>query len=146
MEQNNRVGNVSPEADAEFVRLLQKEDSKRYEILMRNMRADVPNVRMSEHQALTNFMLGLPTGQWRFEIIAGITKKNPAPVPVNFEPKSKFKQTSFRPATADRGGRPRKFKTNAERQKAFRADSRLRKSEFKDLPQNVLLAFGNPVV
>ena len=63
--------NVSKEADAEFMRLLESEDPERYANLMRNIRRDNPDVRMSEDQALTNFMLGLPTGQWRFAVVAG---------------------------------------------------------------------------
>ena len=63
--------NVSRTADAEFMGLLETEDPKRYENLMRNIRKDSPDVRMSEEQALTNFHLGLPTGQHRFVIVAG---------------------------------------------------------------------------
>jgi hypothetical protein len=63
--------NVSKEADAEFVRLLENEDPKRYDNLSTNLRRDNPDTYMSEHQALTNWMLGLPTGQWRFAVIAG---------------------------------------------------------------------------
>ena len=64
--------NVSKSADAEFMRLLQQQDPERYERLMKNIRLDLPDGgRMSEDQALTNFMLGLPTGQWRFRVIAG---------------------------------------------------------------------------
>jgi hypothetical protein len=74
--------NVSKEADAEFMRQLEKEDPERYERLTKNMRRDNPTVRMSEDQALTNFMLGLPTGQNRFRVIAG----PPAPEPMQFEP------------------------------------------------------------
>jgi hypothetical protein len=70
--------NVSKQADAEFMRLLEKEDPKRYENLAKNIRQDQPASRMSEDQALTNFMLGLPTGQHRFQMIAG----RPAPQPV----------------------------------------------------------------
>ena len=32
----------------------------------------------------------------------------------------KYRQAPFRPALPDQGGRPRKFKTNADRQKAYR--------------------------
>jgi hypothetical protein len=63
--------NVSKEGNAEFMRLLESEDPERYANLMRNIRRDNPDVRMSEDQALTNFMLGLPTGQWRFAVVAG---------------------------------------------------------------------------
>jgi hypothetical protein len=63
--------NVSKEADAEFMRLLESEDPERYANLMRNLRRDNPDVRISEDHALTNFMLGLPTGQWRFAVVAG---------------------------------------------------------------------------
>jgi hypothetical protein len=64
--------NVSKSADAEFLRLLQQQDPERYERLMKNIRQDLPGGgRVSEDQALTNFMLGLPTGQWRFRVIAG---------------------------------------------------------------------------
>ena len=63
--------NVSRQADAEFMRLLETEDPKRYDNLMRNIRKDSPDVRMTEEQALTNFHLGLPTGQHRFVIVAG---------------------------------------------------------------------------
>jgi hypothetical protein len=129
-----RIGNVAREADVEFLRFLKNEDSKRYESLMRNMRREQPTSRLPEEQALTNFMLGLPTGQWRFEIIAG----DPAPLPATLpEGNSSFTQRPFRPATVDRGGRPRKFKTNAERQKAYRW------GELKGLPQNAHFAAGN---
>ena len=63
--------NVSRQADAEFMRVLETEDLRRYDNLMRNIREDAPNIRMSEEQALTNFQLGLPTGQHRFAIVAG---------------------------------------------------------------------------
>jgi hypothetical protein len=76
-----QIGNVSRTADAEFLRLLKNEDPKRYEHLMRNMRREQPASRLPEDQALTNFMLGRSTGQWRFEIIAG----DPAPVPVEVD-------------------------------------------------------------
>ena len=64
--------NVSKEADAEFLRLLESEDPERYANLMRNIRRDSPNVGMSEGQALANFLLGLPTAQWRFAVVGGI--------------------------------------------------------------------------
>jgi hypothetical protein len=63
--------NVSKEADAEFMRLLESEDPERYVDLMRNIRHDSPNMGMSENQALANFLLGLPTAQWRFAVVAG---------------------------------------------------------------------------
>jgi hypothetical protein len=63
--------NVSKKADAEFMCLLESEDPARHANLMRNIRRDNPNVRLSEDQALTNFMLGLPTAQWRFAVVAG---------------------------------------------------------------------------
>jgi hypothetical protein len=122
--------NISKEADAEFLRLLKNEDSKRYENLMRN----IPRgERMDEDQALTNFMLGLPTGQHRFMVIAGI----PAPLALEVDRKMDFQQRPFSPATADRGGRPRKFKTDAERQKAHR------KAELIAFPQNGPIEAGN---
>ena len=134
--QIERVGNVSPEANAEFMRLLENEDPKRYEILMRN----IPRgERMTEDQALTNFMLGLPTGQWRFEVIAG----KPAPTHITLPGQVEFNQKPFRPATADRGGRPRKFKSNAKRQKAFRGDFQHRKAELREVPPNAQMASGN---
>lgn len=76
--------NVSPEADAGFMSELAQEDPKRHAALARNIRADRPlgSQRMSEDQALTNFMLGLPTGQYRFAVIAGA----PAPEPRAAEP------------------------------------------------------------
>lgn len=77
--------NVSQTADIEFMRLLEKEEPKRFASLMKNTRQDKPNSQMSEEQALTNFMLGYPTGQYRFEIVAGITAKNPAPTPIKIE-------------------------------------------------------------
>lgn len=63
--------NVSKEADAEFMRLLESEDPKRCANFTKNLRRDNPDTNMSEHQALTNWMLGLPTGQWRFDSVAG---------------------------------------------------------------------------
>jgi hypothetical protein len=51
--------------------LLQNEDPERYARLRKNMRRDNPNAGMTEEQALTNFMLGLPTGTFRFAVIAG---------------------------------------------------------------------------
>jgi hypothetical protein len=63
--------NVSKEVNAEFMRLLESEDPERYANLMRNIRRDSPNVGMSEDQALANFLLGLPTPQWRFAVVAG---------------------------------------------------------------------------
>lgn len=75
--------NVSKEADAEFMRLLEKEEPERYAGLMKNMRRDNPTLRMSEDQALTNFMLGLPTGQYCFRVIAG----PPAPEPISVNEK-----------------------------------------------------------
>src|SRR5579862_6541982 len=86
--------------------------------MMKNIRKDQPNVNMSEDQALTNFLLGRPTGQWRFTIIAG---KRPLPELQSIIPTSPtFIQKPFRPATLDRGGRPRKHKTNAGRQREHR--------------------------
>jgi hypothetical protein len=73
--------NVSEAADAEFLRLLENADPDRHARLMKNMRRDNPDARMTEDQALTNFMLGLPTGQFRFEVVAG----SPAPEPVRQE-------------------------------------------------------------
>ena len=63
--------NVSKEADAEFLRALEREDPERYARLLRNMRRDDPNAGMTEDQALTNFMLGLTTGRFRFAVVAG---------------------------------------------------------------------------
>jgi hypothetical protein len=63
--------NVSREADAEFMRQLESEDPKRFASLMQNVRRHNPSAAMSEHQALTNWMLGLPTGQWHFGVVAG---------------------------------------------------------------------------
>jgi hypothetical protein len=63
--------NVSKEADAEFMCLLESEEPERYANLMRNIRRDNPNECMSEDHALANFMLGLPTAQWRFAVVAG---------------------------------------------------------------------------
>lgn len=80
--------NVSKEADAEFMRLLKTEDPGRYARLMKNIRKDDPGVNMSEDQALTNFMLGLPTGGFRFRVIAG----SPAPEPINPAPKDGHRQ------------------------------------------------------
>jgi hypothetical protein len=122
--------NVSQQADAEFMQLLQKEDPKRFENLMRNFPR---GRRMDEDQALTNFMLGLPTGQHRFVVIAG----KPAPLSIEIEPKMDFTQKPFSPATADRGGRPRKFKTDALRQRAHR------KAKLIALPQNGPIESGN---
>jgi hypothetical protein len=70
-DQTKMQMNVSGEADAEFMRLLESEDPKRYARLMQNIRRDNPSTSMSEHQALANWQLGLPTGQWRFTVIAG---------------------------------------------------------------------------
>jgi hypothetical protein len=39
--------NVSPEADAEFMRLLEKEDPKRYANLIRNMRQSISRATVS---------------------------------------------------------------------------------------------------
>lgn len=63
--------NVTREADAEFIRLLQHEDPERYARLQRNMRKDSPNAGITEEQALINFILGLPTGGFHFAIVAG---------------------------------------------------------------------------
>jgi len=63
--------NVPREADAEFIRLLQYEDPERYARLQRNMRKDSPNTGMTEEQAISNFILGLPTGSFRFAVVAG---------------------------------------------------------------------------
>jgi len=41
------------------MRLLEKENPKRFANLMKNTRQDRPNSQMSEEQALTNFMIGL---------------------------------------------------------------------------------------
>ncbi len=70
-DQTKMQTNVSREADAEFMRLLESEDPKRFARLMQNVRRDNPDSAMPEHQALTNWMLGLPTGQWRFGVVAG---------------------------------------------------------------------------
>lgn len=73
--------NVGKEADDEFLRLLEKEFPGRHEKLMATIRKANPSdsaVRMTEDQALTNFGLGLPTGQYRFTVIAG----KPAPPPL----------------------------------------------------------------
>lgn len=69
--------NVSKQADDEFMHELEASDPARFRNLVRNIRADMPASaqRISEEQALTNFMLGLPTGQWRFRVVAG----RPAP-------------------------------------------------------------------
>lgn len=66
-----KVGNVSKQADREFMQALEREDPDRYNRLMRNLRRDSPNFAMTESQALTNFMVGLPTGGFRFQIVAG---------------------------------------------------------------------------
>jgi hypothetical protein len=126
--------NVSKQADAEFMLLLEIEDPKRYRKLIKAMRQDKPDSAMPESQALTNYMLGLPTGQYRFAVVRG----KPAPSPLTAENESKFNQKPFRPATSDRGGRPRKFKTNADRQKAHR------KAENGAIPQKPNFAFSNP--
>jgi hypothetical protein len=63
--------NVSKEADTEFMRALEREDPERCARLQKNMRRDDPNAGMREDQALTNFMLGLPTGSLRFAVVAG---------------------------------------------------------------------------
>lgn len=63
--------NVSKEADAEFMRLLEHEDPERHARLQKNMRRDNPNAGMTEEQALTNFMLGLPIGRFRLAVVAG---------------------------------------------------------------------------
>jgi hypothetical protein len=94
--------NVSKQADAEFMRLLEIEDPGRHRRLMANIRKDSPNAGMTEAQALTNFMLGLPTGNLRFEVIAG----RPAPQPIALIVKK------------PRVGRPVKHKTLAARRQA----------------------------
>jgi hypothetical protein len=63
--------NVSQDADREFMAALEREDSARYERLMKNIRRDSPGMSMPADQALTNYMLGLPTSQHRFAVIAG---------------------------------------------------------------------------
>ena len=63
--------NVSREADAEFMRLLQHEHPERYARLHRNMRKDSPNAGMTEEQAISNFILGLSTAGFHFAIVAG---------------------------------------------------------------------------
>jgi hypothetical protein len=62
--------NVNKEADAEFMHELEKQDSKRYYNLVRNIQRHNPN-DISESQAITNFMLGLPTARFRFAVVAG---------------------------------------------------------------------------
>ena len=62
---------VSKLADMEFMAALKKEDPKRYEALIKNIRRDNPSGSLSEEQALTNFLLGMPTSQFQFEVIAG---------------------------------------------------------------------------
>jgi hypothetical protein len=119
-EEAKLVSNVSKEADAEFMRLLEKDQPTRYDRLMRNMRRDNPTARMSEDQALTNFMVGLPTGQHRFGVVAG----QPAPEPTQAEPSGKTvglvqrkyssvadRLTARRIGTAARQGRLRRRKT-----------------------------------
>jgi hypothetical protein len=63
--------NVTREADAQFIRLLEHEDPERYARLQGNVRKDSPNAGMTEEQALTNFMLGMPTAGFYFAIVAG---------------------------------------------------------------------------
>lgn len=71
--------NVSRAANHAFLEELKEADPIRFANWMNNIRRDLPGEDMSEDQALTNFMLGLPTGKYRFEVIAGA----PAPTPVN---------------------------------------------------------------
>lgn len=63
--------NVSKTASREFMQALEREDPERYNRLTKNIRRDSPNFAMTESQALTNFMLGLPTGGFRFQVVAG---------------------------------------------------------------------------
>ena len=63
--------NVSLNADREFITALEQADPPRHDRLMRSIRRANPGMSMPEDQALTNFMLGLPTAQYRFAIIAG---------------------------------------------------------------------------
>jgi hypothetical protein len=64
--------NVSKAADAAFIEALRTEDPARNENLNKNMRLAGAVQSMSEDQALTNFLIGYPTGQWKFEIVAGL--------------------------------------------------------------------------
>jgi hypothetical protein len=90
--------NVSPEADMDFMCRLRTTDPTRYKRLMREIRRDTAG--MGEGQALTNYVLGLRTGQYRFEVIAG----KPAPLPVEVKPKARSVRKRFRSAIARRGG------------------------------------------
>jgi len=115
--------NVSAPADAEFVRLLESEDPERYARLQKNIRADLPNSSMPEDQALTNFMLGFPTGQHRFAVVAG----GAAPEPINRIESVRHSRRT-RKAGRPRGSkdhssvvrRTRIYVSDAERQKAYR--------------------------
>ena len=114
--------NVSKQADADFMTALASEDPKRYARLICNIRKDNPSVDMDESQALTNFMLGLPTGQWRFRIVAGV----PAPVPHPLT--DEVKTETCRKAGRPKGSKDRSYirRSNqvyasaAERQRAYR--------------------------
>jgi hypothetical protein len=141
-----RVGNVSAAADAEFMRLLEKEDPRRYERLIRNVRQQNPVIRMSEDQAAANFILGLPTGQHRFVIVAG--KNQPiseersqvdylphngtaeewakaivalahsdSPAPTTVDKQSEPTPTGI---NRRRAGRPKVYRSSGERQQAYR--------------------------
>lgn len=101
--------NVSETADREFIATLEREDPPRYERLMKNIRHDNPGMGMREDQALTNFMLGLPTGQYRFAVIAG----PPAPEPVELS----VREESAIVAMNRRIALARRARTNARRKK-----------------------------
>ncbi|HTZ74515.1 MAG TPA: hypothetical protein VMB47_11385 [Candidatus Aquilonibacter sp.] len=103
--------NVSKEADCAFVEALKTEDPNRHSRLLKNVRRDSPSLGMDESQALTNFMLGLPTGSHRFEVVAG---KPIEPVSVTVESVDGTR----------RGGRPRLQISRADRASRLRQQKR----------------------
>lgn len=156
--------NVSREADTEFTRLMQHEDSERYARLNRNMRKDSPNAGMTEEQAISNFIPGLPTGSFRFAVIAGrgapvnaerdraddllrngkgeewvqaIMALANAPEPEYVSPPLTTVSTPPAKPITNRGGRPKLTRSQkAASQSRRRAKVRANVTRFRDVPCN----------
>lgn len=60
--------NVNKEADCVFMEALKAEDPTRFDRLLKHIRRDSPSAAIDELQAITNFVLGLPTAGFKFAV------------------------------------------------------------------------------
>ena len=60
--------NVSKQSDYAFMEALKAEAPARFDRLLKHIRRDSPSAAMGETQAITNFVLGLPTAGFKFAV------------------------------------------------------------------------------